>query len=104
MISPKVVYAQTSTIRDKEKTIILTESSQFFSARSIVSIYYKKEKLEVLVCVGIVETIQSDGRIQISLSDSVKGYEDIYSSIGGANKDVLEKLLIKPTLPEQYMN
>jgi len=98
--SPRILYSKKISTGGKDTVLLLTEPSNFFPIRALVSIYHKIGEFEITVCLGCVQNIQADGRIQIVIIDIVDGHEDVYEQIANSDKFVLENILIKPFITD----
>lgn len=81
----------------------LLDRSQLFSFGTSVSFYYvEDEKFERLIGTGTVENIQDDGYIQVRLTHTMEGNEDIFASLLNNDKNILQRVRVKPHIPTQF--
>lgn len=99
-ILPKVI----TSLEQNKKLIILLKPSELFSIGTIVSFYHKDENnYEKIIGLGSVLNIQDNDKIiQVELSKPLLGKQGLITKIKRKNKDVLQKLLIKPYVPKDY--
>lgn len=94
---PQVLNAR----RESERTIsCLLEPSELFSQNTLVSMYYKDDSdFEVLVAIGFVRIIQSDGKIQIELNNIIEAYGDIMNRFANNDEQIKKRIQIKTGIP-----
>lgn len=102
---PKVIHSRKPTSAWKDHAVLcLLEPSDLFSHGHFVSIYIKDDDgFEVLIGVGSVLNIQDDARILVGMNMAAEGYEDIIKAISNNDKTQLERLRIKPNIPQDYL-
>lgn len=104
-ILPKVLFGKRiSTQSQRERVLCLLEPSDLFSHDAIVSFYYiDDENFELLIGLGNVVNIQEDSKIQVALTDTVNGHEEIVTKIAQNDSGVLKKIKVKPNVPRTYL-
>ena len=97
---PKVI----TSIYESNKLIILLRPSDLFSIGTLVSFYYLDENnYERAIGMGCVLNIQNENKIiQVELTKYSKGKEDLIQKIKNKNKDILNKLLVKPHIQKDF--
>jgi hypothetical protein len=82
--------------------ILLLEESTIFAHGSMVSVFTRANDFERLIGLGFVTTIQENGWIQVCVlgeTETDTETEEIWKRILQNNKDELELLLVKPSIP-----
>ncbi|MDA1783423.1 hypothetical protein PDL07_12095 [Bacillus cereus] len=97
---PKVLMANKKTTG--EVLLILT-SSPFFAYDTLVSIYTYIDEHEEFVAVGKVSNIQEDKKIQVTITNFSKERNELITKIANSNNTLLKKLIIKPNVPQMYL-
>ena len=102
---PKII----TSIQENNKLIILLKPSDLFSIGALVSFYsLDNNNYERLLGFGHVLNIQDNNKIiQVELTKTLDGTEDLIKNIKEKNKDVLQKLLVKPHISKyciDYVN
>ena len=102
---PKVVRSLApSRLFPNSISILLTEPSDLFAQGSAISIYSRQKDCEILIGIGEVITVQQNGFIQVSAENMCDGNSpEIWKKILQNNKDEIEALLIKPSLPSHLI-
>jgi len=103
---PEVIHAYqpSAPYSDALATLLLNESS-IFAHGAMVSIFTRANDFERLIGLGFVSTIQENGLIQVCVLDGTKidtVTEEIWHRILQNNKDELQLLLVKPSIPQSY--
>lgn len=89
---------------NKLDLLCLLESSELFSHGMLVSFYYIDEALyEQLIGIGYVINVQDDGRIQVRMKYPIKAQSKKIKSLMKNNAITLEKIRVKPTIPQDYL-
>ena len=84
-------------------TICLFENSDLFATDLRVSFYYIYEyELEVLIGVGYIRTVQSNGKVQAIIDYPDQAYQDILTQLSNRDKQVVEKVVIRPGIPRNF--
>ena len=98
---PKVLNSRTGRIPGHDNALILLLTpSEWLSVESLVSVYYAPDEFEQYVASGWVLVVQNDRRIQVVLNLSeIPQNDDIRERLLHNDKNVLQKLIIKPTIP-----
>ncbi len=97
---PRILYTQQNTTA----TVCLLEKSELFSTDSCLSFYYTDESgFEVMIAVGHVINIQTDGKIQALIDQPVVAYQDILEKLANNDSQVLSKIVVKPTIPKSMI-
>jgi hypothetical protein len=82
------------------KALLLLEPSELFGQQALVAIFSLKDEFEVFVGFGEAITIQEDKKIQISVNQAVDPSDrSIWDPVLSNDRNALEKLIIKPSLP-----
>jgi hypothetical protein len=101
---PKILYAKRVTTKINKGTLCLLEKSEFFASDSCLSFYYTDEySYEVMIAVGHVINIQTDGKIQALIDKPVDAYLDILEKLANNDSQVLSKIIVKPTIPKNMI-
>jgi hypothetical protein len=90
---------------DKKTNFIvcLFENSDLFATDLGVSFYYIDEyNFEVLIGVGYVKTVQSDGKVQVVIDYPDPAYQDIVTRLGNGDRQVIEKIFIRLGIPRNF--
>ena len=86
------------------EALCLLEPSDLFSHGHVVSFYTVDEDgYEIFIAVGSVLNVQDDDRILVGIQSPADGYKDIISAICNNDKKQLEKLKIKPNIPQENL-
>ena len=84
---------------------LLIDPSDLFGTDAMVSIYRRHEEYEVLIGIGFVSTIQDNGLIQVCVQSSTDSdLTDIWEKIKQNNRDELDRLIVKPTVPRNIVS
>ncbi|MFN5514358.1 MAG: hypothetical protein ACK5CA_06335 [Cyanobacteriota bacterium] len=82
----------------------LFEKSELFATDLRVSFYYIDDNgFESRIAVGYIKTIQSDGKIQVSIDYPESTYSDILEKLKNNDERVITKILIKPGIPRDFI-
>lgn len=101
---PKLLVVQKRKIADEEPTFLcVLEPSELFSHGITVSFYYDDGNFETLIGLGIVEHIREDKRIQVKIIAPATGYEEIMERMKRSESEVINKVTVKPSVPESYL-
>lgn len=80
--------------------ILLLDESDLFSQGTQVSIYLRDEAdFEILIGLGFVAAIQSQGYVQVWITQIASPYEGTLRQIMDNNKQLLERVRVKPSVP-----
>jgi hypothetical protein len=100
---PSILFIQKEP--NTSSVICLLEYSELFAHDMMVSAYYTNASgFEVLVAVGFIKNIQSDGKIQIILDQPIPSYQDIFEQLVSNNKSIIDKTIIKPGISKEILN
>lgn len=99
-ILPKITYGTTQ----QAKVLCLLEPSELFSHDTLVSFYYVENSFEQLIGIGTVINIQEDGKIQVSMTDPIEGFEETITRLGQNDNTILDNIKVKPNIPRTYQN
>ncbi|VVB86129.1 Uncharacterised protein [uncultured archaeon] len=99
-ILPKIIYGTTL----QAKVLCLLEPSELFSHDTLVSFYYVENSFEKLIGIGTVINIQEDGKIQVSMTNPVQGFDEIITRLGQNDNTILDNIKVKPNIPRTYQN
>lgn len=86
------------------EVLCLLEPSELFSHDAIVSFYLLEEGFEQLLGIGKVLNIQENGNIQVILDKYSPVYQDIIDKLRKNDATILNKILVKPTVPKAYID
>lgn len=90
----------------QEKIIFIVEKNELYSHNSIVTIAYQDEddELEILLGIGYVETINTQGNLQIAFQkiSSDKNAQEIISKLDDKKHDI-NSVKIKPTIAKKLL-
>lgn len=93
-------------IRDDE-FILIVEKNELYAQDALVTIYYQEDEdhLEDILGIGFVETINSQGNLQIKFVDILNPikYGEIFTYELIEKKQVRQALFIKPTVLKRYI-
>ena len=96
-----VIDMQGAARDHRAKAICLIKPSNLFQKGNLVSFYYNyHEDLEYIIGFGLVTNV-AEKVTQIELSYPSDTHKDIVDKLVDKNKDVLEKMKIKPSIPEK---
>ncbi|OTX80808.1 hypothetical protein BK726_27435 [Bacillus thuringiensis serovar londrina] len=98
-ILPRVIYGKFSS----QGVICLLSPSSLFSHDTIVSFYTYQDGFEELIAIGRVVVIQDDKKIQIVIQKAITENTQLINDIGGNKKSILENILVKPNVPQSYI-
>lgn len=90
---------------DKKTNFIvcLFQNSDLFATDLGVSFYYVDEyNFEVLIGVGYVKTVQSNGKVQVVINCPDPAYQDIVTRLGNCDRQVIEKIFIRLGIPRNF--
>ncbi|MAF31587.1 MAG: hypothetical protein CMF60_05225 [Magnetococcales bacterium] len=76
------------------QTVLLLDESSLFNVNIKVSIYKMVDDIELHIGNGYVETIRSDKKIQIKITDTFN--DDLWTDIVQKNSDALKRTIVKP--------
>lgn len=97
-IIPRIISARNYQIKNISGILCLLEKSELFSHNIFVSCYYTdNNEFEVMIGVGSVINIQTDGKIQVFINDFVNDYQDILRKLANNDNQIISRVLIKPT-------
>ena len=90
--------------RDPDRFIIILEKSDLFSYNSLATISYQREDVEIILGLGCVETINSEGNAQVVFirpveSDQVR---EIIDNLSNTSQSV-RALRIKPSVTMELL-
>lgn len=89
---------------DNSQLLLLLEPSDLFSFDSVVSIYKLDNDFEQLFGIGKVINIQENGMIQVGLIEVIGSGSETFKKLANNDKELLEKMIIKPTIPNFAFN
>ena len=99
---PGILFVQKDP--NTNSIICLLEYSELFAHDMVVSAYYTNASgFEVLMAVGFIKNIQSDGKIQIVLDQPIPSYQDIFELLVNNNKSIIDKTIIKPGISKEIL-
>lgn len=77
--------------------VLLLDPSELFSQNAVVSFYHLGDAgFEQFIGIGSVLNIQEDQRIQVAMSQTVDGYDDVLEGLQQNRSTMLEKIRVKP--------
>lgn len=79
--------------------LLLVSPSDLYGVHSLVSLYLKEDEYELLIGLGKVLTIQTNGCIQVGLMDLLDMEPEIAKKIENNDATILKKLVVKPSFP-----
>jgi hypothetical protein len=98
---PKILQIRQE--KSSDLIICLFENSDLFATDLRVSFYYIDEySFEALIGVGYIRTIQSDGKVQAIIDCPDQAYQDILTQLSNRDRQVIEKVVIKPGIPRDF--
>ena len=100
---PKVLMGRSPGRLKNAKALCILESSELFSHNSVVSFYFVDGGYERFLGVGYVVNIQDNGYIQVELVSPSEGNEDVIDRLSRDEKAVLDKVLVKPNVPWDFL-
>jgi hypothetical protein len=78
--------------------------SNLFSYNIGVSFFLLRDDVfEQLIALGTVINIQTDGKIQVVIEDTLDGHEETVQMLRQRNQDVMRQLVVKPHVPQSYL-
>jgi len=84
--------------------ILLVEPNSLMSYGLCVSIYFRENDSEILIGIGSVFTIQTNGLVQVSAEDILDGKStEVWKKILNNNKDAIASLVVRPSIPTQLL-
>lgn len=84
----------------QDSVILLLDPSDLFSNGTQVALYLRDEAgFEVLVGIGFVSTIQDNGLVQVVVSRIFETFHETLSSLANSDKRVLDRIMVKPSVP-----
>jgi hypothetical protein len=96
---PKIISARHYPIQGYPRILCLLEESILFSQNILVSCYYTdNDGFEIIIASGSVINIQEDRKIQVLIDEFVDDYQDILEKLANNDRQILPKVLIKPTV------
>ncbi len=96
---PEILSARDYQINNISGIFCLLEKSELFSHNIYVSCYYTdNDDFEIIIGVGSVINIQTDGKIQVLIDEFVNNYEDILKKLANNDNKIVSRILIKPTM------
>ena len=82
----------------------LLENSALFSNDTCISFYYTDDEgFERLIGMGVVVTVQDDGKIQAVLDSPILGYQDILEKLGNNDFKIISRTVVKPNITRNMM-
>lgn len=102
---PKIIGSKKKALANQQNYLIfLLEPSELFSYDTIVSFYYLDDDFELLIAVGRVNNIQQDRKVQVEVTDYVRGYEEIFNKLENNDSTALKRTRVKPNIPKAYLD
>ncbi len=103
-VLPRVLFGRKAAGQmEGEKVLCLLEPSELFSHGALVSFYHVgHENFEELIGIGTVVNVQEDRKIQVAMTWCVDGHEGTAERLARNDKEVLEKIMVKPSVPSAY--
>jgi hypothetical protein len=102
-ILPAILTVQAPR-NERSGILCLLGPSPLFSVGMAVSFSWLDDHgFEVQVGFGQVLTVQQDGRVQAALTIPIPGYQDTLSRMENNDKEVLEKILVRPYVSFQAL-
>lgn len=99
VLLPAVKYSSAPPIAYQPSVaLLLLEDSELFSYDAIVGVYKSENEIEQLIGIGRVINIQENGKIQILVTNDL-GYSSDWAQYITNNITLLQKMLVKPTVP-----
>lgn len=96
---PKAIYA----MKRSEELLVILEMSRLIGNDSVVSFYKKEGPFEILIGAGRVNTVQSDGRIQVVVLNT-QNEIDFWSRVAGNDTSLLSEIIVRPSIPYHLFN
>ncbi|MFN9176683.1 MAG: hypothetical protein ACK58N_19820, partial [Synechocystis sp.] len=90
---------------DKKTNFIvcLFEQSDLFATDLGVSFYWINDyNFEVLIGVGYVKMVQSNGKVQVVIDYPDPAYQDIVTRLGNGDRQVIEKIFVRLGIPRNF--
>lgn len=88
-----------------KKTVLVLKPSPVFAFDSMVSIYYAEHEFERLVGIGIIETIQTNGLVQVHVVTFIESESsEIWTRLKQKNQQEISKIIVRPYVPSRYLN
>ena len=98
-LRPKVIYARTPPkYYSNSICVLITEPTEILTNDSIVSIYLLVSQFEELIAIGKVINVQDDKKVQVLITHD-HDIERYKNKIISNDKDILEKIVLKSTIP-----
>lgn len=98
-VLPKVLLGNIT----KQQTICLLSPSTLFSHDTLVSLYTYQNGFEELIAIGKVLVIQDNKNIQIVIQKKITEKQEIIDGIINNNPIILKTILVKPNVPQSYI-
>jgi hypothetical protein len=83
--------------------VLIVDSSDLFGVDALVSIYVKEDEYERLLAIGRVLTIQTNGFLQVGLTNLTDMDAETEKKLDANDAALLKRLLIKPSIPSYVL-
>jgi hypothetical protein len=88
-----------------KKTVLILNPSPLFAFDSMVAIYRSEHKVEQLLATGIIETIQTNGLVQVHVVAFIEPEtSEAWIHLKQKNQQEISKIIVKPYVPSRYLN
>lgn len=85
--------------------LYLLEPSELFANEMYISFYYTDDDgFEILIGVGTVNNIQTDGKIQAFIDHPIPDHQDIVNRLENNDAKVKDKTVIRPNISKKVLN
>jgi hypothetical protein len=102
---PSIIKSTFIDTASDQYLCMLVRPNSFFGADTYTAIYFRShDGFEILVGIGIVTTIQDSGLIQIQILNWLTSKNDLLRRVIDNDKDVLLRILVKPSPPRYFIN
>lgn len=101
--TPKVLRAIKDP-QNEEETVLLVEGNPLFGVSMLTSIYFEDpEGFEMLIANGVVQSAQSNGLLQILVSEWLSPYADLKDKVRAGADEPLKRLIIRPSATTNFV-
>ena len=104
-VIPKILYViKEPSSQAPFQLRCLLGNSALFSNDTCISFYYTDDEgFERLIGMGVVVTVQDDGKIQALLDSPILGYQDILEKLGNNDLKIIKRTVVKPNITRRMM-
>lgn len=104
-VIPKILYVKKEeSSKAPFQLRCLLGNSALFSNDTCISFYYTDDEgFERLIGMGVVLTVQDNGKVQALLDIPILGYQDILEKLGNNDLTIINRTVVKPNITRNMM-